>query len=168
MKKIECLIDHAEVIPTLAQWFRLEWPVYYANRTVAEIEQDFRLDLNRHKLPIRLIAFQDEVLVGTIVLRERIFEGHTQSLTELGGLYVETPYRKRGIGTELIQAGMLKAKTLGLQTIYATTHIKSRIIEGLGWQRIGSVVSHGEQIPFYQCNFNHTLEIANTTDQTIE
>jgi RimJ/RimL family protein N-acetyltransferase len=168
MLKIAFLIDHAEVIPTLAQWFRLEWSDYYAKRTLVDIEQDFRSDLNRDKLPIRLIAFQDDVPVGTIVLRERVSETHLQYQPGLGGLYVAISHRGQGIGTELVQAGMATADELGIQTLYATTHVAGGILKRLGWKQLGSVLHDEEQIALYQCTLNDTLDSANTTRQTNE
>ena len=38
--------DYPDVIPTLAQWFRHQWPDYYAERTLADIAQDFDVELN--------------------------------------------------------------------------------------------------------------------------
>jgi RimJ/RimL family protein N-acetyltransferase len=166
MLKIAFLVDHAEIIPTLAQWFRLEWSDYYAKRTLVDIEQDFRSDLNRDKLPIRLIAFQDEVPVGTIVLREQVSETHPQYQPGLGGLYVAISHRGQGIGTELVQAGMTTAHELGIQTLYATTHVAGGILEGLGWKQLGSVLHGEEQIALYQCALKNTFYSANTTHRS--
>ena len=35
-----------------------------------EMKQDFREDASRDRLPIRLVAFESNKLVGTIILRE--------------------------------------------------------------------------------------------------
>ncbi len=166
MVTIAFLIDHAEVIPTLANWFALEWSDYYAKKTLADIEQDFRSDLNRDKLPIRLIAYQDDLPVGTIVLREQISETHPQYQPGLGGLYVTISHRGQGIARQLVQAGMTTAQELGIQTLYATTQVAGGILEGLGWQHLGSIQNHAEQIALYQCTFNQRLDSANSSHQT--
>ena len=71
MVTIDFLADHLDTIPTLAKWFRHQWPEYYANWSEAKIEQDFLLDTSRTTLPSRLVAFESNELVGTIILREQ-------------------------------------------------------------------------------------------------
>lgn len=41
MITIGFLADYLDAIPTLAKWFRDQWPDYYAGKSLEEIEQDF-------------------------------------------------------------------------------------------------------------------------------
>ena len=59
MTEIAFLIDHQEVIPTLTQWFRIQWPAYYAGRREADIAQDFQAEARRNGIPLHLLAFAD-------------------------------------------------------------------------------------------------------------
>jgi GNAT superfamily N-acetyltransferase len=152
--QIDTLADHAEVIPTLAEWFKSEWAEYYALRTLDEIAEDFYTDLNRNRLPVRLVAFLAGELVGTIVLREYALAGYPEYQPGLGGLYVPEPYRKRGIGTELIRSGMETARALGYQTLYTTTNTAEGILERLAWEPMGAVLHHGEPIAVYRYTIN--------------
>ncbi|MCB0075584.1 MAG: hypothetical protein KDE20_29220, partial [Caldilineaceae bacterium] len=70
MIEIAFLADHLEAIPTLTRWFRAQWPDYYAERTAADIAQDFYAEAQREGLPVRLVALSDGQLAGTITLRE--------------------------------------------------------------------------------------------------
>jgi hypothetical protein len=72
----------------LAKWFRDQWPDYFANRSEAEMQQDFLEDTSRNRLPSRLVAFESNELVGTIVLREPGTKMLPEYRPELGGLYV--------------------------------------------------------------------------------
>jgi hypothetical protein len=67
MITIGFLADYPDSIPIMAKWFRSQWPDYYANRSQTEMEQDFLLDAARDRLPARLVAFESDELVGTIV-----------------------------------------------------------------------------------------------------
>ncbi|MBE7432277.1 MAG: hypothetical protein HS100_00015 [Anaerolineales bacterium] len=70
MIAIGFLADHLDTIPTLTKWFRDQWPDYYANWSDEEMMQDFLEGLSRNSLPSRLVAFESNELVGTIILRE--------------------------------------------------------------------------------------------------
>jgi hypothetical protein len=57
MITIRFLADHLDTVPTLAKWFRAQWPDYHAATSQEEMEQDFLEDASRDRLPIRLVAF---------------------------------------------------------------------------------------------------------------
>ncbi len=151
MIAVKFLADHEDSIPTLAVWFRAQWPDYYANWSRQEMEDDFLSDASRDQLPSRLVAFAGNELAGTIVLRAHKSEHFPTSAPELGGLFVPETYRKQGIGTALVQAGMRLAHDLGHQTIYATTVNAAGILEGCGWQFEKTILHHDEPLALYQC-----------------
>jgi len=151
MITIDFLEDHLDTIPTLADWFRDQWPDYFTDWSQAEMEQDFLEDASRDRLPIRLVAFESGELAGTIVLRENGSESLPEFQPELGGLYVVKPYRGHGIGTELVRSGMNLALEQGYTTIYATTVKAAGILERLGWEFIETVVHSDGQVALYRC-----------------
>ena len=151
MITIGFLADYPDTIPTLAKWFRDQWPDYYANWSEAEFEQDFLEDASRDRLPIRLIAFESSELAGTIVLREHGTETLPEFQPELGGLYVIESHRGRGIATELVRAGMKVALDQGYQTVFATTVVAAGILERLGWEFIKTVIHQDGQLALYRC-----------------
>ena len=151
MITIRFLADHPDAIPTLAKWFRAQWPDYYADMSQEELEQDFLEDASRDRLPIRLLAFESNELVGTIILRVQDNEMARAFQPELGGLYVLESHRGHGIATELVQAGMKVALTQGYETIYATTVVAAGILERLGWEFIQTVVYQDGPISLYRC-----------------
>jgi GNAT superfamily N-acetyltransferase len=153
MIEIVFLADHPEVIPILTRWFCAQWPDYYAERTPTEIAQDFYLEANRYGLPVRLIAFTDGELVGTITLRERALQALPESYPGLGGLFVMEQHRGRGIGTELISAGMNVAREQGYERIYAATIRARGILERLGWDQVQAISIGDEQSVLYSIEF---------------
>lgn len=104
--EIAFLADHPEAIPTLAHWFRAQWPDYYNERTPAEIAQGFVAEANRTHLPVRQAAFAGGELAGTITLRQHALQALPEYRLGLGGLFVLERYRGKSIGTKLVQAGM--------------------------------------------------------------
>ena len=145
------LADYPDTIPTLAKWFRDQWSDYYADWSQAEMEQDFLEDASRNRLPSRLVAFESNELVGTIVLREHGTETLPEFQPELGGLYVVESYRGHGIATELVRAGMKLALDQGYEAVYATTVAAAGILERLGWKFIKTVIHQNGQLALYRC-----------------
>ena len=156
--QIDYLADHTEVITTLAEWFRSEWPEYYATRTLADIVYDFYAEVNRDYIPIRLVAFLGDELVGTIVLRENILETHPEYHPGLGGLLVAKLHRRAGIGIELVQAGMSLAEKIGHPVIFTITNVAGGILERLHWEKLGSFPNHGEQVDLFRYTTKVTTE----------
>ena len=150
MITIGFLADYLDTIPTLAKWFRHQWPDYHADMSQAEMEQDFLEDASRDRLPIRLVAFDSNELVGTIILREQK-DALPEFQPELGGLYVVESHRGHGIATELVRAGMKLALEQGYETVFATTVLAAGILERLGWECVKTVNLQDGQVALYRC-----------------
>ena len=151
MTKIGFLADHLDTIPTLAIWFRNQWPDYFADWSQAEMEQDFLADIAKASLPSRLVAFAVDELVGTIVLREQGDETLPECQPELGGLFVIAAHRGQGVGTALVRAGMQLAREQGYAAVYATTVAAASILESLGWTFLKTVVHQDGPLALYEC-----------------
>jgi GNAT superfamily N-acetyltransferase len=152
MITIAFLADHPEAVPTLTQWFRDQWPEYYAARTPADIAQDFHTEANRDGLPVRLLAFADGVLVGTVTLREQALRGFPEYQPGIGGLFVAEQHRGRGVGMALVRAGMQLAEEQGYATVYIATVTARGIVEHLGWKLVRAITHDDEQTVIYQCD----------------
>ena len=151
MITIGFLADYLDTIPTLANWFRAQWPDYHADMSQEEMEQDFLEDASRDRLPIRLVAFESNELAGTIILRENGSEMLPEFQPELGGLYVVASHRGHGVASELVRAGMQVALDQGYETVYATTVAAAGILERLGWEFLQTVVYQEGPTALYRC-----------------
>ena len=149
MITIGFLADYPDTIPTLAKWFRAQWPGYYASWSQAELEQDFLLDTSRDQIPCRLVAFELGELTGTIILRNNGSAMPPEFQPELGGLYVAETHRGHGIATELVRAGMQVALDQGYDAVYATT-VAAGILERLGWEFFKTIIHEGEHLVLYR------------------
>src|SRR2546423_5154080 len=90
--------DRPDAIPTVAQWYQAQWPDCCGARTTKDIERDFQGWMNRDRLPVGLVAYQDDEFVGSVVLRERALRSLPDVGPGLGGLIVSESYRRRGVG----------------------------------------------------------------------
>jgi len=145
------LADYLDTIPTLAKWFRDQWPDYYADKSQAQVEQVFLSEASRDRLPSRLVAFESSKLTGTIVLRKHGTQTLPEYQPELGGLYVVESHRGSGIGTELVRSGMKIALDQGYETVYATTVAAAGILQHLGWEFVKTVIHQDGQLALYRC-----------------
>jgi GNAT superfamily N-acetyltransferase len=144
MIEIRFLAHYPEAVPTLAQWFRAQWPEYYAGRTLADIARDFDSEAKRDDLPVRLLAFVSGELAGTITLRDQALRGFPEYQPGLGGLLVVERYRRQGTGTELVRAGMHLAREQGYKELYTATVTARGILDRLGWKLV-QAISHGDE-----------------------
>jgi GNAT superfamily N-acetyltransferase len=153
MIEIAFLADHLETVPTLVQWFRAQWPEYFSEFTPAEIAEDFYSETNRSGLDVRLVAFIDGELAGTVTLREFALTDLPEYSPGLGGLFVAERYRSQGVGTELIKAIMDLAREQGYKKIYTSTVTASGIVKRLGWNLVRWVSHDDEQLGIYSFEF---------------
>jgi len=151
MITIGFLADHLDTIPTLIKWFRNQWPDYHAEISQEEMRLDFLEEASRDRLPIRLVAFESNHLVGTITLRDTNTEMPPEFQPELGGLYVVASHRGHGIASELVRAGMQVAREQGYENVFATTVTAAGILERLGWECIKTVIHSDGSLELYRC-----------------
>ena len=151
MITIGFLADHLDTIPTLIKWFRDQWPDYHKEMSQEEMQLDFLEDASHDRLPIRLVAFESNQLVGTITLRDNGSSMPPEFQPELGGLYVVESHRGHGIATELVRAGMKLALDQGYETVFATNVVAAGILKRLGWEFLKTFVHEGEELSLYRC-----------------
>ena len=154
MLKIALLADHPEALLTLTQWFRAQWPDYFAGRTDEDMAQDFQGEAQRTGLPVRLVAFGDDgTLAGTVVLRERAMDALPDFSPGLGGLFVTPAHRGGGVGSALVRAGMDIAHTQGHASLYAGTAVAGGLLARLGWEPLTTLQHEDERLTLYLYKF---------------
>ena len=151
MIDVVLLADHPESIPILGRWFQAQWPDYYGERSLTDIAQDFRKEASRSSIPVRLVAFADGLLAGTVCLRKKATWTLPQYRPGLGGLFVPERFRGQGVGTELVRAGMKLARERDYEKVYATTVNARGILEHLGWELVEAISHDDDPRWLYRC-----------------
>jgi RimJ/RimL family protein N-acetyltransferase len=111
---------------------------------------------------------EDGELAGTITLRDQALWTLPEYHPGLGGLLVVDRHRGRGIGTELVRAGMDVAREQGCERVYATTVTARGILEHLGWKLVQAVSHGGEQLLLYGCELEERGPTPHAADSALQ
>jgi len=125
--KIEYLKDYSRWIPTIAQWFYEEWGEFHPELDVNRIAERLGERCNTDEIPLALVAVLQEEVVGTVSLKKYDMDTRMQYSPWLASLYVRKDCRNKGVGMRLIEAGLEKAKILGIKHLYLYTRTRKHV-----------------------------------------
>ncbi len=148
--EIAYLADHKEVIPLLARWFYQEWAYLHPGRSLADVEQLIGARTNTNKIPVALVAFDNQELLGTVCLKVHDMDTRPDLSPWLAGLYVSAPRHRQGIGAALVSSIEKKAYELGVKMLYLYTPESEIYYSNLGWQVKERPQYHGYPVSLMQ------------------
>jgi predicted N-acetyltransferase YhbS len=138
--RISYLIEHPEYIPQLAQWLFEQWDSILGEETPEARIKKLKAHMNRDKLPIAWVAYANGQLLGTAALRVHDLEGHEDLTPWLGGVFVGSQFRRRGLGAALCATVEDAARLRGIETLYLFTLDKQAWYSRLGWTVHGQCI----------------------------
>ena len=141
------LADFPQAVPFIARWYFEEWGAGLKGNTYEKTCERLQGKLNRDRLPLHLLAIDEQQVVGVAGLKIREMDLYADRTFWLGSVYVDPGRRGAGIGSELIQEIVklgrgLDIKVLNLQTEQADGGVYAR----LGWSPIERVRYHGVDV----------------------
>ena len=154
--QIGYLIDHPEFVPQLAQWLFEEWDSILGEKTAESRIKKLRVHMNRDELPIAWVAHTNGQLLGTAALRVHDLERREDLTPWLGGVFVASQFRRRGIGAALCATVEEDARARGIGTLYLFTLDKQTWYSRLGWSLFVPCVWHGRPGDI-MCKSLHTV-----------
>jgi GNAT superfamily N-acetyltransferase len=131
--KIEYLADHADAIPTLAQWHHDRWRTITPHLTVADRIAGFRARMHRLQVPTGFVAVVDDVVVGMACLVAHDMETRPELTPWLATVLVAPDYRDRGIGSALSERVVAEGRALAFSRLYLVTFDRTNLYARLGW-----------------------------------
>jgi N-acetylglutamate synthase-like GNAT family acetyltransferase len=140
--RISYLIEHPEYIPQLAQWLFEQWDLMLGEKNPETRIKKLKAHMNRDELPIAWVAHANGQLFGTAALRVHDLEGREDLTPWLGGVFVGSHFRRRGIGTALCARVENEARSRDIQTLYLFTLDKQAWYSRLGWTILGPCLWH--------------------------
>lgn len=133
---IEYLADHADAVPTLAQWHQEEWQAVTPHLTIADRIAKLRSRMHRLEVPTGFVAVLDEVVVGMASLVAHDMEARPELTPWLATVLVAPDYRGRGIGSALSERIVAEGRALAFPKLYLVTFDKTSFYARLGWNNL--------------------------------
>ena len=140
--QISYLSEHPEYVQELAQWLFKEWDSILGEGNPEARIKKLKAHMNRDELPIAWVAHGNGQLLGTASLRVHDLEGREDLTPWLGGVFVGSQFRRRGIGAALCATVEEAARSRGIQTLYLFTLDKQAWYLRLGWRVLAPCVWH--------------------------
>jgi N-acetylglutamate synthase-like GNAT family acetyltransferase len=144
--EIKYLADHPELTHLLAAWFHDEWGKNNPSLTTEIIERRMRERLNRDKIPLCMVALTKSKPIATATLKIREMEIYSQFEYWLGNVYVLPEYRNQGVGSQIVEATVDKAKSLDVKDLYLYTRDQKHFYQRLGWIILERVEYHAHMV----------------------
>jgi GNAT superfamily N-acetyltransferase len=150
--RIVYLADCPQHLVAIATWVHGQWGHLVPSRTLEQVEAKFRKHLNRDHAPLTLVALEgdepggDGTPVGTASIFLQDMSTRPELSPWMASVYVSPAFRRRGIGSQLVQAVEAKARDLGLARLYLYTPDQERLYDRLGWVTLEHTVYLGEAV----------------------
>lgn len=140
----ELLADRPESIELVSRWYYDEWGRMNPKTTPEGLTQKLLLSMNRDRIPLILLAIDQQVVVGAVELKFREMAMYPDKEHWLGGLYVTPGYRGSGIGKQLVQQAVKLAHELGVKKLHLQTEqLDGGIYGRLGWRPAAQINNKG-------------------------
>lgn len=130
---IEYLADHPSALPILAEWLHREWGHLRPGDTVEARRARLEGWCNRDRIPLTVVALDDGEVLGSASLIPHDMETRMELTPWMAGVFVGEPYRRKGIGAELVRRIMVEAGKLDVPLLYLYTVHSEKFYAALGW-----------------------------------
>ena len=134
------LSDHPEMAEKAAQWFHEKWKVPY-EEYLTSINQSL---CAQSAVPQWYIALSQGSIVGGLGVIENDFHNRKDLTPNVCAVYVEEPFRCRGIAGKLLALVCSDMKRRGISTLYLITD-HTLLYERYGWSFLCMVQGDGEE-----------------------
>ena len=149
---IDYLANRAELADALAKFSWAEWRSFYDARglTFDDALKSYRDRAKTDSLPLALLAFHGEELVGTVSLKINDLETRPEITPWLASLFVVPDWRRKGVASLLVQRAVEEARRLKLPTLFLWTTSAEALYLKLGWRAVERTEHCGKRIVIMQ------------------
>ncbi|MFB2862708.1 GNAT family N-acetyltransferase [Aeromonas sp. MdU4] len=115
---ISLLADHPYDVSKIAEWYFDEWASHMPNVTKEMVHEKIKHKVSNRDIPLSLVAYDEGTLVGTLELKIRENKNYPEYDHWIGGVYVPSEHRRKGIAKKLINTAKEIAVARGVLTLY--------------------------------------------------
>lgn len=139
------LVDAPEHLKLLAAWHHNEWGDLNPGQTLEQREQKMQSYLGDQFIPSTYLAI-DRHLLGSAAIVENDMDNRKHLSPWLASVYVDQSYRRRGIGSQLVQHVVDIARLQGIRNMYLFTPEQEVFYQRLGWCVLEKTLYRGSQV----------------------
>lgn len=121
--KITHLFDHPEHLRDVARWIHEEWWADKPGHTLDSMAARLATASDRNAIPLSLLAFRDEIPIGTVNLVENDNDERPDLSPWLAALLVLPEHQGQGVGSQLVRSVIAEAGRLGIPQVFLGTDI---------------------------------------------
>lgn len=145
--RFDLLYNNPEFIPIIAKWYHDQWGSSAYVLSKENEEEKLHSFLNEKSIPLILTGIENKTLIGVAQLKEAEMKIFPSYRYWLGGVYVDSKFRNRGVGRSLVLNAIDKARKLNIEKLYLQTEIlNGGLYTKLGWTKIEEVVYNGTHV----------------------
>jgi len=133
---ISYLADHSEYVQLLCDWHFAQWSYLAPGKSKEDRLVRLRAACGHSEIPTVVVAHNETGLLGSAMLVTNDMNTRPELSPWLAGVYVDEPFRKRGIGTGLVKHIMHLAAELNVAKLYLYTPDQEHFYKRLGWQTL--------------------------------
>lgn len=141
------LADRPDAIPTIAEWYFNQWGYLQDVSSIEKTIQLLHQYLNRDKIPLILLAVENDEIVGAVQLKFYEMNLYPEKEHWLGGVYVSDKHRRKKIAEKLVKKAVEVAKYYMVETLYLQTEkLDGGLYKRLGWTPVNSAKYNGKKV----------------------
>lgn len=144
--KIENLVDHQQLLPLIAQWFKDEWGQWPQHQSIEKSVAKLGARLGPNSTEQVLVAFDGDKPIGTASLIIQEMTTHPHLHYWLGDLYVLPEHRNLGVGRKLIDGVLGSARKIDAKEVHLYTSDQEVLYSKLGWRTVEYASYDGHQV----------------------
>lgn len=146
MTQILPLRERPQFIEQLARWHFAQWGLMNPTNDVGRRMERLRGHLEPGRVPQTFVAVEGEQVLGSASLVAADLPERSDLSPWLASVYVDSPFRNRGIGGQLVNRVAEEAQSLGFPVIYLFTPDRAAFYARLGWQEVEQNQWNGEPV----------------------
>ena len=148
IKENELKISRTEpdsaALAIVANWYFQEWGYLHPSLTQEKIRADLSEKIQRSEFESVFVAVENDSVLGACELKLNEVKQFPEYLHWIGGIFVDSEHRDKGIGSALISFAIEKCRFLKIEYLYLQTESKNEeLYLKLGWHPLTNIESHG-------------------------